>query len=378
MDSKFIAAINATADTSFDASAATFGKNKIAIRPSGSAKTGFYRPGERPKDGSPFEIVPTKCPPYQGQPSGRVPTDEEKRGAWHLQNEYLAGRLGKDEAENGRLWNTVKWIDRHYRIATTPAEAIPPMNIHIADPILQDTGAPTGSDDESPDQRQENEGIEFEQINVGQADCAGRTKVMDQNGVTRLLEIGTDDFSLLRLADQLDECDALAKIDINKLAKEDVPLPERTDLPDDPDDFAESGKIIRILMVGMRTLWTPVIRAIADRVTMNSLGMSQGVGDDKAATVGRWRSIEGLRLADSIRRGLERQKLAPATPARRKPTNNVPSVNEMMPPLAAPRPVRALSGHYLNQTAGPVIKLSDKPSAANDNHRFYTIALRAA
>jgi hypothetical protein len=128
----------------------------------------------------------------------------------------------------------------------------------------------------------------------------------------------------------------------------------------------------------MRTLWPPLIRAIADRVTMHSLGRSQGVGDDKAATVGRWRVIEALRLAESIRRGLERQKLAPTTPARRKRTN-VPSVNEMMPPLVA-KPIRTLasSGSYLNQTAGPVIKLSDKPLAANDNHRFDAGALKAA
>jgi hypothetical protein len=53
----------------------------------------------------------------------------------------------------------------------------------------------------------------------------------------------------------------------------------------------------------------------------------------------------------------------------------VPSVNEMMAPLVA-KPVRAPSGHYLNQTPGPVIML--KPLAANDNHRFDATALEAA
>jgi hypothetical protein len=387
MDSEFIAAINATADTSFDPAnpinfitgqpitdpivRSLISKPTFAARRSGSSVEGFYRPGERDKDGSPFEILPTQCPPYIPQ-LARVPTNEEKRGAWHLQDEYLAGRLGRNEEENGRLWNTVKWIDRHYRIATMPAEATPPFNIHIADAILQDTGASTGSDDESPDQRQDNEGIGFERIKIGEADGAGRTKVIDEDGVTRLLEIGTDDFTLLQLADQLDECDELAEIDVNKSARD--LLPERFDFPVDADDRAESGKIIRILMAGMRTLWTPVIRAIADRVTMSSLGRSQGVGDDKAATVGRWRSIEGLRLAESIRRGLERQTLAPTAPARRKRTN-VQSVNEM-PSVAAPMPVRAPSGHYLNQARGPVIML--KPLAANDNQRFDATASKAA
>ena len=121
MDSEFIEAINATADTSFDASAAppppvptpvTFGANRIAERRSGSTRTGFYRPGERSEDGAPFEVTPTKCPKYSGAPSGRKPTDEEKRGVWQLQAEYVEGRLGKNGEENNRLWNTAKWIDR--------------------------------------------------------------------------------------------------------------------------------------------------------------------------------------------------------------------------------------------------------------------------
>jgi hypothetical protein len=37
-----------------------------------------------------------------------------------------------------------------------------------------------------------------------------------------------------------------------------------------------------------------------------------------------------------------------------------------------PKPVRApaSSGRHLNQTAGSVIKLADKPLAVNDNYRF--------
>ena len=148
MDSEFIAAINATADTSFDANAPTNSNDasvptncrgepitcpvvlnllanpRFLERRSESETQGFLD-GERPT------IKPETRPVYLGPPSGRVPNDDEKRGAWHLENEYLAGRLGKNEEENGRLWNTVKWIDRHFRIATMPADAIQGLNIYI-------------------------------------------------------------------------------------------------------------------------------------------------------------------------------------------------------------------------------------------------------
>jgi hypothetical protein len=377
MDSEFLAAITATVDPSVNATLLDATKPTFASRPSGSTAPGFYRPGERPKclldgDNNPYPIEDEPTPIYTGPPSGHAPTDDEKRAAWHLENEYFADRLGKNKEENARLWNTAKWVERHHRIATMPAESLAPFNIHIADATVQDTGAPTGADDESPDDAQENEGAEFERIHVGKQDSPTSMRVMDEDGVTRRLEIKADDYDVMRLADQLDECDKLAKVDVNEAARK--PLPESFDYPDDPDDFAESGKIIRILMAGMHTLWTPVIRAVVDRVTMHSLGSSQGVGDDKAATVGRWRVIEGLRLADSIRRRLERQKLAPAKPALRKYRScaNVPSVNEMMAPLVA-KPVHALysSGRHLNQTAGPVIKVSQP---ANDNQRLAAAA----
>jgi hypothetical protein len=138
MDDEFIQAIDNTADTSFSA-VKTFGRNEIAERRSGSERAGFYRPGERDKDGAPFEVLPTKCPKYSGPPSGRLPTDDEKQGAWQLQQEYLAARLGKNEEENGRLWNTATWIDKLLRLATMPAEGLPPFNIYIGDKISQST-----------------------------------------------------------------------------------------------------------------------------------------------------------------------------------------------------------------------------------------------
>jgi hypothetical protein len=301
MDDEFLDAIGKTADTSFDASVpadddANCTGTRCAKRPSGIEAKGFID-GERKGERIPFEVMPTRCPPYLGPPTGRVGSADEKRGAYHLQDEYLAGRLGKNEYENGRLWNTAKWIELHYRIFTLPAEALPPFNIYVCDEISQSTegtGAPTGLDDEAPDPKDENEGVGFESINVGEADSERSMCVKDEDGTTRRLEIKADDYAVLRLADALEEIDKLAKIDVNKLMREVPPLPQ-IDSPD-LDQRVESDKIIRMLMVGMRTLWHPVIRAIADRVTMKSLGKSQGVDNDKAASVaGRWRVIEGLR-----------------------------------------------------------------------------------
>ena len=81
-----------------------------------------------------------------------------------------------------------------------------------------------------------------------------------------------------------------------------VPLLPQVDFPSS-DQRVESGKIIRMLRLGMRCFWHPVISAIADHATMASLGKTQGVGDHVAAAVGRTRVIEGLRQAELIRKG---------------------------------------------------------------------------
>src|SRR5262249_13290458 len=131
-------------------------KANVAKRQSGTAKEGFIRPGERAKcvldsNNNPYPIENEPHPQWPGSPSsGRVPSDDEKCGTWWLQEEYLANRLGKNTEENSRLWNTVKWIDKHFRIATTPAEANSPLNIYVGDKTSQATGAPTGDDDEAP------------------------------------------------------------------------------------------------------------------------------------------------------------------------------------------------------------------------------------
>ena len=317
-----IEAINATADTSFDASAPTntdasvptnsngdpitcpvvlnlLANPRFFTRLSGSTTTGFLD-GERKLGGITNEPLPKYFRMHC------TPNAEDKRGAYQLQEEYLAGRLGKNDEENSRLWNTVLWINKHYRVWRTPPEALPPLNIYVGDKISQSTegtGAPTGSDDEAPDEAG-NEGVEFEDIFVGDADGQSSMCVMDEDGTTHLLDIKTDDYDLLRLIDALEEIDKLAKIDVDDLKRDAPPLLPQTDFPSS-DQRAESGKIIRTLMLGMRTLWPPVIRAIASHADMKSL--SQGKGKDVAAAVGRARVIEGLRLAESIRKGLGRQ-----------------------------------------------------------------------
>jgi hypothetical protein len=450
MDDEFIEAVSKTADTSFDAGVPVqlidadvptncngdpitcpvvlnlLAKPRFALRRSGSVTTGFLE-GERKLDGAPFKVT-TTCPEYLGQPSGRVPTDDEKRGAWQLQEEYLTGRLGKNEEENGRNWNTAIWIDRQLRIATMPAEALPPLNIYVGDKISQSTegtGAPTGPDDEAPDEAG-NEGFEFESINVGEADSERSMCVMDEDGTTRRLDIKTDDYDLLRLIDAIEDIDKLAKIDINKVALTADPLPEQIDSPG-PIERQEAIKILRMLMVGMRSLWHPVIRAIADHATMTSLG--QGKGKGVAAAIGRQRVIEGLRIAESIRKGLSRQerpfsmwqnqirarqiqiKKPGLTAARRQasvdeiikavlvattPVISMPMIGDyepveiwqdndsdtltrssITPVKSLPMPVRAPVAHYWNQAAGPVIKLPDNPLPANDSFPFDTFALAA-
>jgi hypothetical protein len=62
-------------------------------RPSGSNAQGFL-------DGEHKSVEPEVRPMYLGPPSGRIPTPDEKRCAWQLREEYLAGRLGKNGEEN--------------------------------------------------------------------------------------------------------------------------------------------------------------------------------------------------------------------------------------------------------------------------------------
>jgi hypothetical protein len=116
---------------------------------------------------------------------------------------------------------------------------------------------------------------------------------------------------------------------------------------------------------------------------MKTLG--EGKGRDVAAAVGRQRVIEGLRIAESIRKGLSRQDRAfsarvnqvrasqeavPSTEWRRSDRFRLPSVDEIIKATLAVLsiPVRATEEHYLSLAAGPVIRLTHNPLSANDNH----------
>jgi hypothetical protein len=133
-----IEAVKTIADTDFDP-ADTFGANNIAKRPSRSPMKGFYRPGERGEYGAPFEVTPATCPRYNGQPSGRAPSNEEKRGAWQLQEEYLAGRLGKNDEENSRLWNTERAVVAlRDRALDLGGKIIPASESPLAGPVSRD------------------------------------------------------------------------------------------------------------------------------------------------------------------------------------------------------------------------------------------------
>jgi hypothetical protein len=342
----FLEAVDKTADTSFNASdiEETFGKNTIAERRSGSAIKGFYRPGERDRDGTPFEPVQTKCPKYHGPPSGRIPTNEEKRGAWQLQEEYLAGRLGKNDEENSRNWNTAKWIDRLFRTATTPADAVKSLNLCAdgwEDAFSYDYEDPEADPDEK------NEGFGLERFKINE---------LDKKRIT----IQLSDYDLARLSDYFKEHDELAKIDIDKVVRDTDPLPESIDLPG-PIERQEAIKIVRMLMLGMRSLWHPVIRAIAGHATMKSLGKTQGAGDGVAAAVGRQRVIEGLRLAESIRKGLARRECGSARQEVVSSEGWCPSVDEIIREVLAVLP-----------------RCAAKPLHANDNYCVGAVISKAA
>ena len=103
----------------------------------------------------------------------------------------------------------------------------------------------------------------FKNFNICATDENGNAKATDLDGITHRLEIKGDNYRIGRLIDDLREIDELAKIDVNDMMREGPPVLPQTDFPS-PDQRVESGKIIRMLMVGMRTLWYPVKRAVAD------------------------------------------------------------------------------------------------------------------
>lgn len=284
----------------------------VAKRRSGSARVSFYRPGERPIGGTWFEAKTESRPKYRGPPSGRAPSDEEKRVNWPLQNEYLNDRLGKDKVENSKLWDTAKWIDKIHRIAMTPKDAV---RAGLAT-------TPPGEFVYSADDTADYNAIESVPI--------------------RALDV-------LRILEEVEEREAAAKLNVDKLLRDAGPRPIRIDLPS-VYDRAKANKIMLMLRLGMRTLWSPVKLAIVDHEEMYRLGLTQGARREIAPAVGRQRIIEGLRIAGAIRMGITRSEKGDATgEARHWPA----------------RERHNAAVDYL--IAEVLLAIADKPLPANDN-----------
>src|SRR5258708_31340449 len=83
---------------------------------------------------------------FMGESRGRPANDNEQRTPWPLYDEYVAERLGRDAVTNSRNWNTAIWIDRIYRIAMLPEQALGPPHwiaSALAKKELQDGYEPT-------------------------------------------------------------------------------------------------------------------------------------------------------------------------------------------------------------------------------------------
>ncbi|WP_340672514.1 hypothetical protein [Bradyrhizobium ottawaense] len=328
-------------------------RNQIAERRSGSKVPGFYRPGERAEDGAPFDVELEKPPPYHGPPVDHA-TNKISR-TWYLQEEYFAGRLGKNAEESGRIWDTVKWLDRIYSIATLPPNATPTQNLITGE----------NEEDDMPEEDEavyasERPGNEIIQATVS------------KNDKGKLL-IDVSDFQLVQLVDDLEYLDEASKIDAVTAARKRASRQPSLDAPDQLDR-AEADKLVRMSILGTRQLWPPVKRAMFHNATMKSLGKSQSTNEQNAPAVGRQRVIEGLRFIDSIRRTLARhdrgfslwlarirRDQVPVISKRFK----VPSVDEIIDgtlavlPNFQMLPQKAPLGRYWNQARGAVIKLND-------------------
>lgn len=276
LDAEFLTAIANTADLSFKAEIPP--PVRLAKRPSMSKTKGFYRPGERAEDGAPFELVPTKSPYYRGQPMDRLrraPSTSEEKAVWRLEAEYLAGRLGKNSVENSSHWDCALWIERLWETAMKPPNAAQGLSL---------VTAPT--DEEVCHSRYSN----------------------DSTNLQVVRELPTATFAALYMVTAVQAADKVLQKQLI------APKSERQRPVFDSalywaEQRLDADKTIRMLMAGMRTLWSPVKLSIIDRIELNALGTTQGVGSNGATAAGRQRVIEGLRIACSIRKDLLRAEL---------------------------------------------------------------------
>lgn len=197
-----------------------------------------------------------------GESRGRPANDNEQRTPWPLYDEYVAERLGRDAVTNSKNWNTAVWIDRIYRVATLPEEALGPSH-WIASTLSEE----------------ELDGYEPAEIVPPEA-TAYLSMIAEMERIKRVARgydlVGTHEAS----------------------SSNDPTLPTGVEIR------ADANKILRLLMVGMRGLWKPVKRAIIDHVEMWKL--AQGVSRQFAPTAGRQRVLDGLEIAADIRRDVLR------------------------------------------------------------------------
>ena len=132
-------------------------------------------------------------------------------------------------------------MDTIIRTATTPAEAVKSLN--LCTDGWSDAFSPDYKDYQAfPDEK--NEGFGVTRFKVDKRD-------------QKEIAVKLSEFDLVRLKDSFEEFDKSEAIDINRLIGKVSPLPRRTDLPG-PIERQEAGKIMRMLMLGMRSLWYPV------------------------------------------------------------------------------------------------------------------------
>lgn len=196
------------------------------------------------------------------EPKGRPANDNEQRTPWPLYDEYVAERLGKDAVTNSRNWNTAIWIDRIYRIAMLPEQALGPPH-WIASGV---------SDEES-------NGYEPTEVVPSEA-LAYLSMIVEMERVRK----SARGYDLVGTHEASSSTDPM--------------------LPTGVEIRADANKILRLLMAGMRGLWKPVKRAIVDHAEMWKL--AQGVSRQFAPTAGRQRVLDGLEIAADIRRDVLR------------------------------------------------------------------------
>ena len=225
---------------------------------------------KRPNNDTPnkISIVESKAAKItfgEGAPiTARPANDNELRFPLHV--EYLAERLGKNEEENGRNWDTAMWFDGIYRAAMLPDRSLGPLHWFSS-------GAEFASED------------------------------MDRFSATHV--IPPEVVSVLNLLDRVERIRRKQRgydlVGIHECSTDRDPRS-----PTGVEVRSDASKKLRLLQAGMRGLWKPVKQAIVDHAEIWTLGITQGVSRALAPTAGRQRLLDGLGIAADIRKDIAR------------------------------------------------------------------------